>query len=53
MENGLIYFLLGDKKGNLIVIKNEKQKDFDSCFYPDHHGGLITDIKVNTSYNEK
>ena len=46
-------FLLGDKKGNLIVVRWEEKKDFDSCFYVEHHTGLITDIKCNPSYKKE
>lgn len=49
-ESGIIFFLMGDKKGNLITVKYEKQKEFDSFLYNDHHGGLITDIKLNPNY---
>lgn len=43
---------MGDKKGNLIIVRWEDKKDFDSCFYLEHHTGLITDIKVNPNYKK-
>ena len=49
-ESNQLLFLMGDKKGNLIVVRWEDKKEFESCFYIDYHTGLITDIKCNPSY---
>lgn len=41
---------MGDKKGNLIVVRHHKDKEFDSYLFNDLHTGLITVIKSNPSY---
>jgi len=45
-EKNAILFIFGDKKGNLIVIRNIADK-FDSVFVEAAHGALISAIKVN------
>lgn len=51
-ELGQVLFFMGDKKGNLIVVRWEQQKDFDSCFYLEIHAGLISDIKCNSQFKK-
>jgi WD40 repeat protein len=46
-ERKLLLFILGDKKGNVIIVRFKDDR-FDHLFIDGVHSALISDIKVNT-----